>query len=267
MACSIVFGKPGVGKTALLTYMANEVAFDYERLKKCKNEINMLNSGGFDFKQPDCLVFMDYSATFHKYGYKPRKSYEISGYHLGLPNEDYNTVLLPPYSFIVLDEAQKYYNSRLKNLNDYVSRFYELRRHNGYDIVLACQRLNLIDLNVREIADEFILVDDLKFKYDVSGDIKQMIWTCYVWDNLSSVSSFVESNDKNNLGQKRIYKADYNVFDCYNSFNFKASFFKNCTKQSKFDLVRNEALSLTIDEIAKFNEQFDYAVPKGYRSK
>lgn len=266
MACTIVFGKPGVGKTALLTYMSNEVAFDYERLRKSYAEIDGLNTGGFQFEKPNCLVFMDYSATFHKSGYRPKKSYEISGFHLGLPNNDYDTVLLPPYSFIVLDEAQKYYNSRLKNLNDYVSRFYELRRHNGYDIVLACQRLNLIDLNVREIADEFILVDDLKFKYDKQGNIKQMIWTCYVWDNLTAVTLYNNTSEKKYLGQKRVYKADYNVFNCYNSFNFKASFFKNCTVNSKFDLIRNESLGFDLESIAKFNEQFDYTVPKGYRS-
>ena len=140
MAITIICGKPRVGKTALMTTIALSHLKGrqaHRDLVKCRKLLAPLNAGGFNFVPPDDhLVFADYTITAGAHG--RITSYECAGFSLGLFNDDHPTMYLPPASYVFLDEAQKYFNSREKGLADFVSRYYELHGHYRLEVYCTC---------------------------------------------------------------------------------------------------------------------------------
>lgn len=129
---TIVSGFPGSGKTLYLTKliaekMINDGLKDYLNLKK-----KLKKAGGFsalELPPQRHLVFSDYPVRINS----RLHSYDISGFEIGLPNPYFKTKLIPPYSTIFLDEAQRYYDSRFsKYLREDVYRWYQMHRHNDY---------------------------------------------------------------------------------------------------------------------------------------
>ena len=157
---TIVFGIPGVGKTCYLTAEAvkylNNSTDCLDLLLKTELQVNELRCTGLNLSLPKhAPVYTNYDLRVDV-GREKICSYYIDGFHLGFDNPDVDIMPVYPGSKIFLSEAQRYYNSRNRQLPDWVSRFYEEHRHFGLDIFLDCQRPDLIDANIREIAGEFI---------------------------------------------------------------------------------------------------------------
>ena len=128
---TIVFGKPGSGKTAFLAAEAaqylNGSDLCYEAHQECLNEVRRLNGEGFCFGLPEhAPVYSNFPLTV-QCGYKKYcGSYYIDGFHMGFRNDSVPVVSVLPGSKIFLSEAQRYYNSRKsKDLPDWVSRYFE----------------------------------------------------------------------------------------------------------------------------------------------
>ena len=263
---TIIFGKPGVGKTALMTSFAVNNLFNGKaHWKQCLNKINMLNIGGFKLKAPiqKHMVFADYCIRTRKY-----RNYDIDGYRIGMFDESYYTMFLPPFSHIYLDEAQKYFDSRKSSLmSDRVSRFFEMHRHNNYDITLVCQRLGLIDLNVRQNAECIYLIESFKVKKDDYGRIVKCLWICrHFVSNAEAEKYYDNPSENNNLGEKVKLEFNGNVFKYYNSQSFEPLFYNNRYEQD-FDINFFSDCDMTVDSVKEFNSGHSYSVPDGYYVK
>lgn len=159
MIC-IVFGPPGSGKTCYLNAIAvpflNNSTLCLDLLLNTELQVNALRSSGLNLSLPKhAPVYTNYDLHVD-IGREIIRSYYIDGFHLGFENPDVDVMPVYPGSKIFLSEAQRYYNSRNRQLPDWVSRFYEEHRHFGLDIYLDCQRPDLIDANIREITSEFV---------------------------------------------------------------------------------------------------------------
>lgn len=118
LGAHVVYGRPGTGKTYFLAERA------LRSLARGRVAIT-------DFPVPGC------------YRFDPR----ILD---GCPVFD---------SDIYLDEAYKYFNSRnFRNFSQKMHEFFSLHRHNGNSIYLAVQHPARIDVVIREIADDFVLL-------------------------------------------------------------------------------------------------------------
>ena len=126
---TLIFGKPGAGKTALMTRLALECMTGKIARKDCKSskaEIEAYNDGGFSLSTDfEHLVFADYKIQAR---HGKVRSWDMDGFEYGLPDPKHTTAFLPPYSRLFFDEAQKYLNSRRSGLADSVSRAYEQAR-------------------------------------------------------------------------------------------------------------------------------------------
>lgn len=218
---TIIFGKPGVGKTSLnAAFLKQEFLQEGKTLKqRCCNRIAALNIGRkkaltYPYEAP---IFSDFEVQV-KYGYKKQyKPYYINGFYFGLKNERLKTLNLPPYAKIHLCEAQKYFDSRKsKTFPSFVSRAFEMHRHYGLDITMDVQRLGLIDLNVREIAGRFIEVVNCVHEEDACGNIAKSTWICREFNSYQTVRDYLEA------GGKDYYETTYinegNIFDAFNSY-------------------------------------------------
>ena len=197
---TIICGDPGVGKTALMTHFATQYLqydADYEL---AIDKINNYNNMGYNLSTPSHLVFSDYKISYNLYG-KNVESYFCNGYYLGMPNAQHQTMFLPPYSKIFLSEAQRYYDSRKYNsFSDFISQFYEQHRHYGLQIYLDCQRVGLIDLNIRGISTRVILVESMSNDIDSHGRIISNHWQCREFSSAIECERYLDTLDKN-IGQ------------------------------------------------------------------
>lgn len=260
---TLIFGRPGAGKTALMTALALEYmtgSAARSDVRACSAQVAELNAGGFRFSAPsDHLVYSDYIIAAR---HGSVRSHYVNGFELGLHDPEHFTRLFPPYSRFYLDEAQKYFNSRERNgIADSVSRFYELHRHNHLEITLAVQRPGLIDKNVRELVERVIQVEELTLEKDKCGRIFALSWQLRLFEKTADALSFVDGGAVESLPVT--YTFDGNVFRHYNSLFHQPAFY-NASYGRDFELALAESYPLDVDGVKQFNAEHTYSTPRGY---
>lgn len=263
---NILCGDPGKGKTALLTCFAiNKMRNEgYSFWRKCCNRTDELKKGGFDnliYLPQRHTVYADYIIS--KKGMQS-KSYYVDGFSIGLSNPFFDTAFLPPYAQIFLDEAQKYYNSRMsKYLRECVYGWYQLHRHNHMDVYMTCQRLDNIDINIRQIAGNIILVEDLQIEKDDFGRIIKVTWTTKEFDSLANADSFLTTTGKTAKFVENTYTFEGDIFSYYNSYANEPAFFDGNYNRA-YDVYTEDGYIDTIDSFMQYNQNHQYVAPVGY---
>lgn len=260
-----IFGLPGAGKTALLTKLALDYMTGYLARQDLKNSIKVisqLNAGGFDFTIPDAhLVYVDYGVTAR---HGAVKNHEVNGFELGLFDANHFTRMFPPCARFFLDEAQKYLNSRERTgIADSVSRFYELHRHNYFDITLVSQRPGLIDKNVRELSEKVLFVYGMEHTFS-DGRLFGTRWHCLSFETSADAIAFCDGKRPDYVRES--YSFIGNIFKHYSSHYHLPAFYK-AAKGRDFAVGFSEDYKLTVDDIQRFNNSNSYLNPIGYFKK
>ena len=258
-----LFGLPRVGKTALLTFMLNEYAYDRERYKLMRNEIELKNQGGFNLSIPQHPVLANYGCMFKKFGYSRRQSYFINPFRFGYVNKDVKTHFMPPYAVIGITESQKYYNSRMSLFYpDWQSRAIEQHGHNYIDMIFDTQRPTLNDINIHELSSfiEVISLENIVKHNKIVGHI----WIVREIENSALLDKYVSSGkrDKSCFEEKTI-TANYNVFDIYDSRMCKPKFYDGHFNDD-FDLQFYKGLDETKEGYKDYLETMNDELPKGF---
>lgn len=268
---TMIYAPPRVGKTALATHFACERmrgALARSDIKACEKILEPLNNNGFNLSlRPNAkhLVFADYPITLNRRA--TRTSWEIDGFYLGLPNATHPTLFLPPHAFIILDESQKYYDSRKSNyLSDFVSRYFELHGHFDLEVIVTVQRPGLIDLNIRELSQRVIEVLYIERKYE-HGLLRRITWHCREYDNVALALRNIDSGKTLKVGSETTYVHEGNIFKRYDSKNWFPAFLKGNEKRKYFDMRPSKRYSKTLASIQEFNELHDCTVPETYLKK
>ena len=271
MAFYIIVGKPGAGKTLMLSYFQYLAMLDgVGAYKRACREINNLNMLGFnDVQQPPLrhLCYSDYDFKINR----KYKSYYIDGYQLALPNPYFETKYLPVGSYIFLDEAQRYYDSRYSmSLRPEVYRWFQLHRHNDYTIYMTAQRLANIDINIRSIAEKIIVIDELKLKQNEYGLVKKISWKYHEFESCDTAESYclnIDIGKKSNLGVQKKLSTNINVCQFYDTKSNKPVFYDvSYSKNNKLDYNYevNEGYDFSLDGVIDFNSKRKFSAPKGY---
>lgn len=265
---TIISGLPGKGKTSLLVKQALVQMLDYgtEDWLNCKLEVRKLVAGGFNnllLPPMKHCVYADFPISYSR----KLKSYYIDGFQIGLPNPFFQTMFIPPYSTIFLDEAQKYYDSRMsKYLREEVYRWYQLHRHNHYNVVMCCQRLANIDVNIRAIADRFLVVEDIEVKEDKYGCAESIKWKMREFTSCDTAENYQLSKDRKelcDLGKVIEDTTDLPVFDCYDSHGCKPVFY-HMNMNRPFDYYTENGYQFSLESFVEFNNSHYFVAPRGY---
>ncbi|MDR3264148.1 MAG: zonular occludens toxin domain-containing protein [Clostridiales bacterium] len=266
---TIIFGKRGAGKTALATMFGIDrmTRFAYDDVKRVKTEIKRLNRGGFGlcFNERHVL-FADYAIRSNVEGYSRRQSFEVDGYALGMPDKGHRTMFLPPYSTVILDEAQRYYDSHIPvaSFPERVSAFYEFARHYGISAILALQRPMLIQKNIRDLAERFIKVESVKAVEDRYGFVRRCEWDCLeFYDNLD-LERYLDSKGREENGKRVKYRCDYDIFRCYDSQSRFAMFLDGFENREDFDIIESSSVGRTVASIRLYNKFHSWVRPSTY---
>lgn len=263
---TIICGEPGRGKTALMTYFAllEMVQKGFENYWNSCRRIDVLRKGGFEhlkYLPQRHTVYADYVI---KSRFPSIQSYYCDGFRIALPNPFFDTAFFAPYSKIFLDEAQKYYDSRMsKHIREAVYRWYQLHRHNHLDVFMTCQRLGNIDLNIRDIAERIIYVENLDIKKDSYGQITKMTWTVSEFNSLKEAESYVDSANSSKKVKQTTYEFKGNIFYLYNSYGNEPAFYDgNYNRQ--YDCFTEDEYVETVESYMAYNKAHMYYAPVGY---
>lgn len=265
---TIITGIPGAGKTAHLCYLLVQrmIEHGFEDYAKCVKEIKKLNAGGFDQLSPPPFKHVCYSDFDVKVN-SNYHNYYIDGFKIGLPNPYFDTTFIPPYSNIFLDEAQRYYNSRMsKYLRDEVYGFYQLHRHNHYNIFMACQRLGNIDVNIRSIAERILVIDKIDVEENDWGMPINITWTIREFVSCDTAEAYMlarERKENLDIGKIVVESTNLSIFDFYNSHSMQPAFFEY-NYDREFDYYTEEGYEFTKQGFADFNSNHYFIAPRGY---
>ena len=258
---NIIFGQKGAGKTSLNTVFALWEMATRERFECSLSAISALSKE----KQKEYLCPIEphcvytsphYSVTNNwKYGRGELTSYTYSPYYFNLPNERIDYEIYPEYSSFHLMEAQASLNSRdSKNFPDETSRAYENERHPSYLITMDCQRLGLIDVNVRKITDYFISPIGLEHFYNSMGAMVKTIFHTICFKVMSQAEDFEEKNmTEGGVLVDFVFEGGC-IFNCYDT---KAS------KNLYFDTDKDFKYILSNDP----NNKVSLLPPKNYKKR
>ena len=260
---TVVFGKPGCGKTAYMTADALQYidgsAQSLDLLSECVTQIMALREEGYVFLPPrHAPVYSNYPIRFQA-GLVMRDTFYVDGFHLGLENSYLPVIPVLPSARIYLAEAQRYYNSRRsKDLPSWVSRFYEEHRHFGLNIFLDVQRPGLIDLNIRELVSRFVEPLRLDHHRDEAGNIVSTTFHLREFDDWKHVEAYIDGTGARYKDTTFCY--DGNVFAAYKSTSYYKQFVPAYTDFSQLDHVYGNSA----DELELIKQMYLQTPPEGY---
>lgn len=263
---TIIFAPPRKGKTCLMTHLGREMAFDRHRNHLMQMELFQKQLNGFaNIKTiPKHCLSANYDVIARKFGYSPRLSRRINPYRLGFANSFVKTHFNFPYECILIQEGQKYLNSRMSMyFPEWQSRWYEQHGHDNIDIFIDTQRPMLIDVNIRELAS-FIEVVKLEIIHNDFGKICAMCWFVRKIENSSLFDKYMSSGKKDtSCYTEDLICANYNVFDCYNSQSCKPKFYEGHFDED-FDIEVAQPTEETLEGYVKFLQKFDDELPDNF---
>ena len=257
----IIFAPPRYGKTSFLAHIMNSYAFNNDRNRLMRRELEAKNNAGFNLSIPKHCVSTNFDLVFRRFGYSPRHNRRINPYRLGFANDRVKTHFNFPYECIGITEAQKYLNSRMsKYYPEWQSRWYEQHGHNSLDIFLDTQRPNLIDVNIRELA-KFIEIRKLDIVKNSYGVIQNLCWTIRVIENSSAYEKYIATGKTNRKYYKQLQiTADYNVFNIYDSQSCKPKFYDGHLDED-FDYIEGKTTPQTLQGYVEYLQTFDDELP------
>ena len=239
----------------------------YNNYLNCCKAIQELNEAGFNFKYPiqKHTTYFNGNVHFRPIGLKAKDTYTFNPWLLGLPSLEHDTHLFLPYGQITIDEAQTFFNSRMSMLFPaYVSRFFELHRQFDLNITLIAQRAGLIDLNIREIAQELLYVEDLDLEEDSLGNLVKATWKIRKFTDNSDLEHYIDG--KKDLGEEIIIECNENLYKFYDT-KFYKFLFLNKRRNQEF-LQRSLAPFKYSPEICDMlSEVYKAQAPEGYYKK
>lgn len=266
---TVIFGKPGAGKSAFATYLMKTLYEEqkYEILKHSCREIEKLNRQyGRSFTLPEQVpIFANFDVSLHlgyKWYFEP---YFFSPYYFGLANNSMETQFLPPGSKVFIDEAQRFFNSRKsQTFPDWLSEAIEKHRHFGMDLYLIVQRPMLIDPNCRELVEKFIEITGMKNQVNYAGVVERSTFYCREFVGWLAVKQYLEGAEAEYRDVQYGHEGD--IFESFDSFSFTNSFLPKDEKQD-FDYLPSRHRAKQSKLSARQRVFYQTSEPKEFRGK
>lgn len=234
---TIIFGLPGAGKTAFMTYLLKSL---YERKGDkmldftCRKirKFNRKYDRNFSFpKQTPIYVNQNYHVKFTD-GYDEYFTpYTFDVTKFGVPIKGIdpqkalkNIQFVAPGSTLFVPEGQKFLSSyEWKNLPKETRVGFEEHRQFWMDFYIDVQRPVMIAAPVREIAARFIRILKHENTLNFAGGVDSTTFHTLEFGSWQEADANIEAG-KTKGGEIKKYTYTGNIFKCYDSFSCSEDF-------------------------------------------
>ena len=245
-------GVHGSGKTSLAVGMAAQYAASSEArtaYRMALAEINVLNQNGYNYTLPPFpLIYANFPMLIKR----GKPAYEFDASKMRLAAEDcQDTAFIPPYSYIIIDEAQMDLDShKSASISPEVRAYLQAHRHNGYNMHILSQRSMDLFNGARELGARFI---HLYYNKPVCRKnfvgrrvIAKVKWRGLEFDDW-------EDYAKRANGRKFKHTFNGNVFKLYDHQHLKPFFFR-FKENVDFDRTVGEFTELSRESFKRYND-------------
>ena len=220
MSLTFIIGETGAGKTAFATYLLKEKYITEGRnllRRSCRIIEEANRKYDRNYTVPDKVPFYtNYNVKLHVGYRKYYEPYFLNGYYFGVENEEIDTERIAPGSTLVVDEAQRIYDSRKSaTFPDWASYAFEIHRQGYYDIYLLAQRGMLIDRNIKELGVHVIEIQRMENEKDAAGNVAKSTWYCREFENWSAAQQYIEKGEKTYKETTNVHEG--NIFENFDS--------------------------------------------------
>ena len=196
--------------------------------------------------------------------------YFLSPFHLGIAEDGENAYpvqFFPPYSLLVIPEAQRYFDARQSGtFPTRVSGFFEKHRHQHLDILLESQRPDLIDMNIRRLTHLFIEMRGVENKTNFAGRVEATTWHTRRFTGWNAVNDYINGKESEYTDKPEHHNG--NIFGCYNSFACAQEFFPRAKNvKGSYDFLDSYSQAMEQGFPNGYEEYYKLTEPKGYRRK
>lgn len=220
----IFFGACGTGKTSLMMHLADKYVKEQwsERMGTLEYVIRDLNSKRkHPFTIPDAPpIYSNVDFILQDLHGRKVKPVQVSGCEVGIncSEDDREYKYFYPSSLIIMDEAHGEFKSKSESLPIGQRKFFNQRRHNRLQIMLASPRAMLIHKDIRGSGAYGIEVQQMVNNYSKFGTLLSSYWYCREFPEEDELEAYIKSDGHEGKYVETMYKHDGNVFELYDSF-------------------------------------------------
>lgn len=290
-----IFGWCKTGKTGLATKFGGRILKNKKRLKKCHDEIEILNKNGYNLSKPETTLFADYLIKFGD-----RQNYFANIHRFGMPDnefdkeksedEKFEVDYIPPYCTEIYDESRRGIDSYDgKSISDRISNKIMLHGHNSLNAFWIYQRINDMPARLKDICELFILLrrkqitlfipsfyysfKQRRFKFKKINFLT--IWQTILYNDPADLQARKKPRNGFQKAFNFIFGRDLTINLCeYKNFYFFGNIEKHYDYKyykpafysgiKDFKLVKAPSHNYSKESFDNFNKQISVFKPKGF---
>ena len=265
----LICGEEGAGKTLLSTYIGTEKMLrGVEDCWRSYEKVDKYNNLGYNFsKNYEHLVFSNFDINCSYTRIPSFKSYVVDPYRIGFHCDDYETTPLPPYSFLILTEAQTVFNAYLWNyFRPEVRRFWETSRQIDVEIIIDTNSPNLIYNGMRNLLNRIIyLYQDVEEIVNSDGVVIGHKLYVKEFKKYSQLERYFDTMNEKLIKDEYVLILDRCVYSNYNTKQCEYLALKGREMQDY--IIEHFPEIKTMEDVEKFIANFGLYMPEGYLIK
>lgn len=265
----LICGEEGAGKTLLSTYIGIEkMLMGVQDCWKSYERVDRYNDLGYNFsKNYEHLVFSNFDINCLYTHIPSFKSYVVDPYKVGFHCKDYETTPLPPYSFLILTEAQSIFNAYLWNyFRPEVRRYWETSRQTEVEIIIDTNSPNLIYKGMRELLNRIIYlyapVEEIK---DKNGIVIGHKLYAKEFKKYNQLEKYFETNNEKLVKEEYVLILNRCVYPNYNTKQCEYLALKG--REMDDYIIEHFPEIKTVEDVETFVSNFGLYMPEGYLIK
>ena len=224
----IFFGDCGAGKSSLMAHFADEYLKTqgeqrWELSEQIIRELNAKRKKPLSFPKAT-PIYSNLKLKLKTREGKDFKHITIKGKEIGISNDKEKYKSLFPASLLIIDEAHDEFCSKGGELPKGQRDFFNKRRHNRLNILLAAPRAILINKDIRNTGARFIEVRGQTHEYNAFGTICKTTWHCREFRDKSALEEYLSTDGLSGAFTETTYTHTGNVREIYDGFAFVEDF-------------------------------------------
>lgn len=224
----IFFGDCGAGKSSLMVHFADEYLKKqgkerWELSEQIIRELNTRRKTPLSFPE-QTPIYTNLSLKLKARNGTKFAPINIKGKDIGISNEKESYKALFPASLLIIDEAHNEFCSKGGELPKGQRDFFNKRRHNRLNILLAAPRAVLINKDIRNTGARFIEVRGQEHEKDIFKRITHTTWHCREFSDKSALEEYITTDGISGKFTETTYEHKGDIYGLYDSFAFVEDF-------------------------------------------